>query len=191
MGDCPGPDEVARQLLERLPLDAMRRAADGALANLGDGLAVSLRTEHAVAALVVAEIVREISERDPDVVTLTELYQSACRELDAAGVPHADAPGPEMLMLDLAGRIRWLAQQRPTRLEVQRLQEDRDAQIELRATAERERDAARSELADLDEVLLSGGIARSLDRFQETPATLRKRVEHAVALAGLRKPGSD
>lgn len=62
--------------------------------------------------------------------------------------------------LDLAGRIRWLAQQRPTRLDLQRVLSDRDAQLELRAAAERERDAARREVDDLKERLLKAETER-------------------------------
>jgi hypothetical protein len=146
-GEMLGPsnDEIAKQLIERLPLEAMRRAALDAL----DEVAANHPAEqHSVIALTA--IVGVLTDGDPEVVELAELYQGACRALDAAGVPYAvDVEPPQHLAiesasgemtlhkvvqvhevpahpasqrLDLAGRIRWLAQQRPIRLELESAQ---------------------------------------------------------------------
>lgn len=147
-------DDIAKALIERLPIEAMVTAAT--MSMHGDGV-----TDRAVAREAVANIMRILTDGDPEVVELTELYQGACRALDAAGVPYAidaeiqphimikttigeTAPHkpaevhhvparPCTLQLGLAGRIQWLAQQRPTRIELQRLQ------AELQAAADSER----------------------------------------------------
>lgn len=123
-------NRLAHHLLERLPIEAMATAAVGAMAKgAGDQVA-------SVAVSMVGATIGVLAE-DPDVVTLTELYQSACRVLDEAGVPYAvdkrrddtglsGPPQTGQLQLDLAARIRWLAQQRPTRLELQRVEAERE-----------------------------------------------------------------
>jgi hypothetical protein len=122
MGDVPGFDDIARELLERLPIDAMRAAA---LTSLDDVAANRPAEQHS--AIATTAIVRVLSDGDPEVVELTELYQAASKALDDAGVPYAVNTAEVYRPLDLAGRIRWLAQQRPTRLELQRVEAERDA----------------------------------------------------------------
>lgn len=123
MGDSPGVEELATALIERLPLEA---------------LAVELDRERSAdrdASLMA--MVRVLTDGDPEVVELTELYQSACLALDEAGVPYAservDSDEASATFgskfsesLNLADRIRWLAQQRPTRLDLQRVEAERD-----------------------------------------------------------------
>jgi hypothetical protein len=98
-------DTVAAALIERLPINEMARAMADAEANRADQL---------------VSIVRVLSDGDPEVVELTELYQAASKALDDAGVPYAaayaDDGDQQVMQLNLAGRIRWLAQQRPTKL---------------------------------------------------------------------------
>jgi hypothetical protein len=127
MGDVPGFDDIARELLERLPIDAMRAAA---LTSLDDVAANRPAEQHS--AIATTAIVRVLSDGDPEVVELTEIYQGASKALDAAGVPYAvatsDSEGNDCNReLDLASRIRWLAQQRPNRLDLQRVEAERDA----------------------------------------------------------------
>lgn len=143
-------DDLATALLERLPLEALANAVPSA---------------------VVANVVRVLGE-DHDVVTIAELYQGATRALDAAGAPYAVNTAEVYRPLDLVGRIRWLAEQRPTRLDLQRVEVERDAWhrrydecivtitanqqsiaslIEESETRKRERDRARATVADLTE----------------------------------------
>jgi hypothetical protein len=97
--------DFARSLIERLPINEMARAMADAEANRADQL---------------VSIVRVLSDGDPEVVELTELCQAASKALDDAGVPYAaayaDDGDQQVMQLNLAGRIRWLAQQRPTKL---------------------------------------------------------------------------
>lgn len=96
-------DAVAAALTERLPIEAMAHAA-------GDDLGL------------VSEIVRVLTDGDPEVVLLAELYQGACKALDEAGVPYAIEG---CALTDMQRRIRWLAQQRPTRAELDAAQATR------------------------------------------------------------------
>lgn len=122
-------DRIANELLERLPIVDISNALD-------------LPTKAEALRGVVAAL-----SRNAEVVKLTELYQDACRALDAAGVPYSTLPPGPMVHdaegypaaepLSLAGRIRWLAQQRPTALELQRVTTERDhALFKEKRTAE-------------------------------------------------------
>jgi hypothetical protein len=115
-------DALAAALIERLPIEAMVRAV------LGYN---NPRDASDLVRQVVRLAVSALSDGDTDAVTLTALYQEASKALDVAGVPYAnndEVPVP----LDLSARIRWLAQQRPTRLDLQRVEAERD---EARANA--------------------------------------------------------
>lgn len=109
-------------LIDRLPLERMIRAA--AFGPYVDtDVPTVLRME--AARRIVCAAVAEMADGDADTVILTALYQDACRALDVAGVPYANAdevPVP----LDLTARIRWLAMQRPTRLDLQRVEAEKD-----------------------------------------------------------------
>ena len=126
-GVVPGVDELAAQLIEHLPIEAMtleiRSRIAGVAGLTGDWVGV-------VAGLAVLGAVRALTG-DHEVITLTELHHDACRALDAAGVPYAeeyDDNGETLAMpFNLAGRIRWLAKQRPTALELKRVTAERDA----------------------------------------------------------------
>lgn len=111
----PDPHYVATALIERLPIEAMARS-----------LAMGPDSPE-----IVARIVRVLTDGDPEVVELAELYQGASRMLDAAGVPYelalTDDGDPQVVRLNLAGRILWLVEQRPTRLDLQRVEAERDA----------------------------------------------------------------
>jgi hypothetical protein len=118
---------LAAALIERLPIEAMmadiRQRIAGVAGITGDWIG-------AVAGLAMSGAVHVLTDGDPEVVELAELYLGACRALDMAGVPYAAAyadDGDQQVMpLNLAGRIRWLAQQRPTRLDLQRVEAERD-----------------------------------------------------------------
>lgn len=130
-------------------------------------------------------IIRELTS-DSVATTLTDLYQNAARALDTAGVPYGidqhdpargagEPPGP----LDLAGRIRWLARQRPTAIELVRVEAERDAARDelVAVTAQRDaldavaskaaqdRDDARDQRDDLKEEIsqLRTKVARASD----------------------------
>lgn len=171
-GGDPDVDRIAAALIERLPLEAMVTA----LASFEGGGWMRPETVK-----MAATVMRVLSDGDPEVVELAELYQGACRALDAAGVPYAvdaeeahleigavsgemslrkpveveQVPAhPAQQRLDLAGRIRWLAQQRPTRIDLARVEAERDLARTMHQDAERafaaamtERDAARADLA--------------------------------------------
>lgn len=162
----PGDGKLATALIERLPLEAI--AAE----------LVRERSTDRDASLMA--IVRVLTDGDPEVVSLTELYQGACKALDDAGVPYASSVGELGAMvtlgpaepLDLADRIRWLAQQRPTRLELQRVEAERDWMSKSRDAdhAQHKIDlaAARSEAHTLGEFiraaheeLTAAGVAQS------------------------------
>lgn len=133
-------EALAAALLERLPIEAM--VAEFTVFPNSD----RSREE---ATSVVARIARVLSEDDPEVVELTELYQSACKALDAAGVPHAINTAEVYRPLDLAGRIQWLAEQRPLRIDLQRVEAERDGALKLAPELARmtvERDLALREL---------------------------------------------
>jgi hypothetical protein len=109
-------------LLERLPIEAMARAAAFA-PEVDTKIPAVLRL--ATARRVVVNAVSALADGNVDVITLTLLYQCASSALDRAGVPYAnddEVPKP----LDLTARIRWLAMQRPTRLELARVEAERN-----------------------------------------------------------------
>lgn len=155
----PGDGKLVTALIERLPLEAMARVLTEAQGNRGDQLAAILGV---------------LSDGDPEVVELTELYQDACRALDEAGVPYAinveipphivieatigelaprkeaeirQVPAhPGTVHLGLPDRIRWLAQQRPIRAEVDAAQATRKLAEEIATKYMQERDAAKEAL---------------------------------------------
>jgi hypothetical protein len=142
-------------------------------------------------------IVRVLSDGDPEVVQLTELYQGACRVLDEAGVPYAT-----QTRLDLAARIRWLVSQRPTRLELQRMEAERDvARAALRQTTTKhdaikvaldhqaamadrlvaERDSARAQFHDLNTSLGRAEVARLAGERDQIQALFEEERVSALA----------
>lgn len=139
-----------------------------------------------VSAGIVARIAGVLSDGDPEVVELAKLYQGACRALDAAGVPYAIDVEPDHLkieavpgeltlhkpveteqvpshsasqLIDLAGRIRWLAQQRPTRLDLERVEAERDLARTMHQDAERAFRLQALEIAATDRQVLRAKIA--------------------------------
>ncbi|HSR79130.1 MAG TPA: hypothetical protein VLN57_21330 [Xanthobacteraceae bacterium] len=157
--------DLARALIERLPLEAI-----GAVCRRIDDAARSLHPEAASAGAV--EIVRVLTDGDPEVVQLTELYQGACRVLDEAGVPYAYdheqqvvetlVNGIEVVIdtaqpLEIAGRIRWLVQQRPIRAELDSARATQKLAEEMATKYMAERDEARAKLgstfAELERVM--------------------------------------
>lgn len=186
VGD-PEVEKLAAALIERLPIEAMV-----------DAIAVLPSTREACTSLV-AKIVGVLTDGDPEVVELAELYQGACRALDAAGVPHAvDRTDTDEASathgakcsdaLDLAGRIRWLAQQRPTRLDLKRVEAERDAERVLmretreqwraefeRLTTERDENAR---LLELGKVAVAEEHARAA-RLADERDQLQKMYENA------------
>jgi hypothetical protein len=114
-------DELAAALIERLPIEAMYAAG------------CALRPEERTVMGIVRAAMGVLSDGDPEVVELTELYQAASRALDDAGVPYA----VNTAEVYLAGRIRWLAEQRPTRLDLQRVEAERDLARAMHQDAER------------------------------------------------------
>lgn len=169
-------DQLPTALIERLPLEALRgavqiKAADAqAVYDAGPKMWWGDETfapPPRVIAEIVGRVVCVLTDGDPEVVELTELYQDACRALDDAGVPHAQEPddGPTE-QLNLAARIRWLAQQRPTRLDLQRVEAEREVlrnKVDEIYASERaltvERDRARDHLVAIDLVLKAAGIS--------------------------------
>lgn len=119
---------LAKAMIERLPLVALTAAVIeqlGGDSGAGQDDRVTLDYADRVVKAVVATLTA-----DAEVVTLTELYQNAARALDHAGVPYGverrvdetglSGPGGGTMLLDMPARIRWLAAQRPTRLEMAR-----------------------------------------------------------------------
>lgn len=142
-------DKIAAALIERLPIEAMAAAGCEAITTGTPG------NPMAAAVAMVSAMVLVLAEGDPEVVQLTELYQGACKALDDAGVPYG-AEGVDFdRPLDLAGRIRWLAQQRPTRLELQRVEAERD-DAQNREAVLRERFAALKDIAAEAKARLEG-----------------------------------
>lgn len=107
---------LASELLDRLPLARMLAAATEGISN-----AFSSGGEHTpdrLARAAVANVVAVLSDPGGEVMEFAEIYFDAAAALMAAGVPHSiehDA------ILSLGGRIRWLARQRPTALELEAL----------------------------------------------------------------------
>lgn len=156
----PGDGKLVTALIERLPLEAMARVLTEAQGNRGDQLAAILGV---------------LTDGDPEVVELTELYQGASRALDEAGVPYAinveipphivieatigelaprkeaevhQVPAhPGTLQLGLPDRIRWLAQQRPIRAELESVQATRDLAEKMATKYQQERDELKAALA--------------------------------------------
>lgn len=124
--DDKDAEEFARELMEHLPIEAMVSAA---ATGPETDASIPLPLRVIAARRFVTSAIRAMTS-DPEVVTLTELYRDACTALDAAGVPYAasyaDDGDVQEISLNLSGRIRWLAQQRPSRLELQRIVEERD-----------------------------------------------------------------
>jgi len=179
----PELDRLAAALIERLPLEAVtmeiRQRIAGVAGITGDwiGAIAGLAASGAAAALT----------GDPEVVTLTELYQGACSVLDAAGVPYKMGGGDHLAVrLNLAGRILWLIEQRPTRLELQRVEAERDAWKEV---VDGSADAAVS----LAESFLAGGespplhpnttvrLARGVIQLREERDAARRDYRDALA----------
>lgn len=159
-------DALAAALIERLPIEAM---VAGLAAFEGGGW---MRPE---AYKGVTAIVRMLTDGDPEVVQFTELYQDAAKALDAAGVPYGEDRDGVHVFFELGSRIRSLAAQRPIRLDLQRV--------------EAERDLARQELSIERLALLQVGEARDavaawLDRERaEREADRVAAVESADAMA--------
>lgn len=97
---------TTKELLERLPIEAITVVLRGIVGPAG---LTALEQPGSLASIVSA-----LTDGDPEVVELTELYQGACRALDAAGVPYdralTDDGDLQVVRLNLAGRIQWLAQ---------------------------------------------------------------------------------
>lgn len=159
------PDVLARELIERLPIERMI-----------DAIAVLPSTRDA-AAEVVSRIV-EVLSGDPEVVTLTQLYQDATRALDVAGAPYAEELQGQhdayIVQLDLAGRIRWLSRlltDTVTKLDVERDEREADRVAGVAASdADAARIAdleARAKLAELVRDTARGERDAVLDRFTE------------------------
>lgn len=106
---------LIKALVERLPLQRMQDEVVAVLAGKS-GTCEDEDPLLELADLVVDAIVVVLTD-DDEVVTLTELYQGASRALDKAGAPYAEQDGAQ---LDLPERIRWLADQRPTRIGMER-----------------------------------------------------------------------
>jgi len=110
---------LTKEMFERLPIAEMTRGVRDEI----DGIAgLSGDWSAAIAGLAVSKAVQVLAA-DHDVVTIAELYQDAARALDAAGVPYG-ADGHALM--DMPARIRWLAQQHPTRSELARVEAERD-----------------------------------------------------------------
>lgn len=116
--DDKDAEEFARELMEHLPIEAMvSAAATGHEVDLN--IPLPLRT--VAARRFVTAAVRALTD-DAETISLTELYRDASRALDAAGAPYA----VDGVMLSLVDRIAWLTAQRPMRLELQRVEAERD-----------------------------------------------------------------
>lgn len=173
-------ERLPAALIEHLPLEAMV-----------DAIAVLPSTREACISLV-AKVVNVLTDGDPEVVELTALYQNACRVLDEAGVPYAssvDELGGMVTIrpaeaLDLADRIRWLAQQRPIRAELESAQATRKLAEETATKYMAERNSARSEAHTLGEFLraaheelTTAGVAKSpTDSQHMMDSSLARRV---------------
>jgi hypothetical protein len=201
---------VAKQLVERLPLEAMTIAIRARIAGVGG---ITGDWISAIAGLAAAGAMLALTDGDPEVVQLTELYQGACRVLDEAGVPQAvderrddtGLSGPPRTgrhQLDLAARIRWLVQQRPTRLELQRVEAERDvARAALRQTTTKhdaikvaldhqaamadrlvaERDSARAQFHELNTSLGRAEVARLAGERDQIQALFEEERVSALA----------
>lgn len=159
VGD-PEVETLAAALIERLPLEAMRQAAQDALDEVADN-----RPAEQHAAIATTAIVRLLTDGDPEIATLTELYQGATRALDAAGVPYATGgdDGQIPVRLNLYGRILWLIEQRPTRIDLQRVEAERD-EIQRHCDIARGQADARGE--ELVRMSTDGAIERNALRQQ-------------------------
>jgi len=125
-------ETAARALIERLPVEAMAKAGcEAVIAHHAQPM--TNPGIHGAAIAMVTRMISVLADGDPEVVELTELYQGAVKVLNEVGVPYAvderrddtGLSGPMrtgQLHLDLAARVRWLAQQRPTRLDLQRVE---------------------------------------------------------------------
>lgn len=143
------PETLARELIERLPLERLSRA-----------IITAPTVDHAVAA-----VVRELTA-DEEVVLLTSLYLDASRALDVAGVPYATE---HTEMLDLGARIRWLAKQHPTSIE-----------LECRVSSARAKgDEAQRQLAA--ERTRAQGMARAVQDAERLRDEANERCGQAVA----------
>lgn len=172
---------TATALIGRLPIEEMAKA--GHLAVL------EFRPDSPTGAALgmVTAIVGVLADGDPEVVTLAELYHGACKVLDEAGVPYAVDGGDPAIAhsqpdqrLDLAGRIRWLAQQRPTRIQFEAeraalrlVVAERDAALQVGADLASERGRLRNELAAERSALKQVGEARELYRTERDAARER------------------
>lgn len=158
----PGDGRLATALLERLPIEAMARALAEKAGNRADQLAT---------------IVGVLTDGDPEVVTLTELYQGASRALDEAGVPYASDPPGKPAIFNLADRIKWLA------MELAHAKTDSgnwrgmyDVAVTERSAARRDRGhifddlhSAKVEIAALtaDRDQIAAGAVAAVERLQE------------------------
>lgn len=170
VADPADDDVIAAALLERLPIEAMR-------------LALDRWTDRHTA---LARIVAALTEGDPEVMQLAELYQGASKALDEAGVPYAIEG---CALMDMQRRIRWLAQQRPTRLELQRVEAERDSkasQLEelskMFTGLSKERDRL---VADLESALnrSAGYIKRMTDLEAERAGLVKLAADRSEELA--------
>lgn len=175
MGDSPGVDELATQLIERLPLEHMAKHIAQALAVNGYPWEASRPAMHGV--------MHALTDGDPEVVTLAELYQGACRMLDAAGVPYerglTDDGDPQVMRLNLAGRILWLVEQRPTRLDLQRVEAEREQLRKMYEGASADLDRERREHQEAEGAAANReiGLRTALDGARERIAALEGEVE--------------
>lgn len=162
-------EALARELIERIPLAAIEQALRGIQHGDWSGG-------------VLAVIIGALTD-DLEVVTLTELYQGACRMLDAAGVPYerglTDDGDPQVMRLNLAGRIQWLAEQRPTRLDLQRSEAERDQLRKMYEGASADLDRERREHQDAEASAANReiGLRTALEGARERIVALEGEVE--------------
>lgn len=197
----PGDGKLAAALIERLPIEAMI-----------DAIAVLPSTREACISLV-AKVAHVLTDGDPEVVELTELYQDACRALDEAGVPYAiDVEVPASIMIEstigdlaphkpaevrevpahpgslqmgLPDRIRWLVSERPTRLELQRVEAERDQLRTMYECASDDLDRARSAHQEADAAASNREIKLTVDLETARAELQRERGGHLAVDAVL------
>lgn len=177
-------ERLVAAIIEHLPLEEMAEHMAKALELNGYKWEASRPAMYGV--------VDALTNGNSEVMQLAELYQGACKALDEAGVPYAldlAADGKET-PLHLAGRIRWLAQQRPIRAELEAVEATRDGAIKLaadrseelaRITAERDHTRLMHEGAAADLDAERKRHQATIDEFAKGELELIGRAERAEA----------
>jgi hypothetical protein len=160
--------DLTQELIARLPVEAISEALD-----------------HSTKAEALEGVMAALS-RDSNTVRLAEVWYSACRVLDAAGVPHHEpatvelvagrAPLPGFRPLDLAGRCQLLVQELARR---QRLLDEGERERQVLVD---QRDQARATIRELTDSL--GEVSDQRDSLIDERDMARQGLAKASDLNG-------